>query len=74
MVLPAYQKTQDCRISLFCLAVRLMFAAIRTEFFQLQTFGRRTFVFSFAVVPIFALGALELNNFARHMAPVPFSL
>jgi hypothetical protein len=51
-----------------------MLAAIRTEFLHFQTFGCRPFVFGFAVVPIFALVALELNNFARHIAPVPFSL
>jgi hypothetical protein len=54
--------------------MRLMFAAVRAEFLHLQTLRRRPLVFGLAVVPIFAFGALELNNFARHVSPVSFLL
>jgi hypothetical protein len=46
--------------------VRLMLAALRTELFHFETFGGRLFVFRVAIVPIFALSALERNDFARH--------
>jgi hypothetical protein len=46
--------------------VRLMLAALRTELFHFKTLGRRLFVFRVAIVPIFALSALERDDFTRH--------
>jgi hypothetical protein len=49
------------------LAMRLMFAAKRTEFFHFKTLRGGPLIFGFAVIAIFALAALELNNFAWHV-------
>jgi hypothetical protein len=53
--------------------MRLMFAAVRAELLELDALGCRSLVFRLAVVPVFALAALELDNFTRHMALFPFS-
>jgi hypothetical protein len=47
--------------------MRLMFAAERAKLFQFNPFCRRPLVFRLAVVPVFALTALELNNFTWHL-------
>jgi hypothetical protein len=46
--------------------MRAMFPAERAELFELQPFGGRALVFCLAIVPVFALGALELNDFSWH--------
>jgi hypothetical protein len=47
--------------------MRLMFAAKRAELLQFNPFCRSPLVFRFAVVPVLALTALELNNFTWHL-------
>jgi hypothetical protein len=44
-----------------------MFPAERAELFQLQPLRRGALVLCLAVVPVFALGALELNDFSWHL-------
>jgi hypothetical protein len=51
--------------------MRLVLAAVRAELLQLDTLGRRSLIFRFAVVPILALAALELNDFTWHLALFP---
>ena len=53
-------------LRLLRLAVRLVFPAKRTEFFQLQPLGCSSLVLRLAVVPILAFTALELDNLTRH--------
>jgi hypothetical protein len=45
-----------------------MLAAKRTKLLELKTLCCGLFVFRVAVIPTFALVALQLNNFARHPA------
>jgi hypothetical protein len=47
--------------------MRLMFAAERAKLFQFNPLCRSPLVFRLAVVPVFALTALELNNFTWHL-------
>jgi hypothetical protein len=47
--------------------VRLVLAAVRAKLFQFQALCSSALVFGFAVIPVFALSALELNNFTRHL-------
>jgi hypothetical protein len=49
--------------------MRLMFAAVRAEFFQFDPLRSGAFIFCFAVVAVLALAALELNNLSRHNFP-----
>jgi hypothetical protein len=49
--------------------MRMMLAAERAELFQFYPFCSGAFIFRFAVVPVFAFAALELNNFSRHNFP-----
>jgi len=51
---------------LLCFPVLLMLAAVWAKLLHFQTFSRGSLVLGFAVVPVFALTALELNNFTRH--------
>jgi hypothetical protein len=51
--------------------MRLVLPAIGAKLLEFNTFGRRPFVLRFAVVAVFTLAALELNNFARH--PLSFT-
>jgi hypothetical protein len=46
--------------------MQLVLAAIGTELLQLQALGGSLLVLGFGIIPIFALGALERNNVARH--------
>jgi hypothetical protein len=53
----------------------LMLAAERAELFHFKTLRRGPLILGFAVIAIFALAALELNNFAWHDFPfLEFSL
>jgi hypothetical protein len=47
--------------------MRLMFAAERAELFHFKTLRGGPLILGFAVIAIFALAALELNNFAWHI-------
>jgi hypothetical protein len=51
---------------LFCLAVRLVFPAVRAKLLHFKALRGRPLVFGFAVIPVFALAALELNDLAWH--------
>jgi hypothetical protein len=62
----AYQKRPE---PLFSLPMRMMFTAKGTELFEFDALSGGAFIFGFAVVPIFAFAALELNNFSRHNFP-----
>jgi hypothetical protein len=46
--------------------VRLVLAAGGAKFFHLEPLGRRLLVFRAGVVPVFALLALERNDFSWH--------
>jgi hypothetical protein len=47
--------------------MRAMLAAERAELLQFQPLRRGALVLCLAVVPVFALGALELNDFSWHL-------
>jgi hypothetical protein len=47
--------------------MRLMLAAERAELFHFKTLRGGPLILGFAVIAIFALAALELNNFAWHI-------
>jgi hypothetical protein len=44
----------------------LVLAAIGAKFFHFQPLRGRAFILCLAVISVFALVALELNNFTRH--------
>jgi len=46
-----------------------MLAAEGAELFQFNPFRRSPLVLGLAIVPVFALAALELNNFTWHELP-----
>jgi hypothetical protein len=46
--------------------MRLVLAAAGAELFELETLGSRLLVLHVRVVPLFALVALERNDFACH--------
>jgi hypothetical protein len=43
-----------------------MFPTVGAEFFQFQPLSRGSLVLRFAVVPVLAFSALELDNLTRH--------
>jgi hypothetical protein len=45
----------------------LVLAAVGTELLEFQTFGRGLFVLGAGVVPVFALVALERDDFSWHV-------
>jgi hypothetical protein len=47
--------------------MRLMLAAERAELLHFKPLCRGALVFGLAVIAVFALTALELNNFAWHV-------
>ncbi len=49
--------------------MRLMLAAEGAELLHFQPLCRGPLVFGLAVIAVFALTALELNNFAWHVFP-----
>jgi hypothetical protein len=46
--------------------MRLVLPAIRAKLLEFETLRRGPLILCFAVVAVFALAALELNNFAWH--------
>jgi len=48
-------------------SVRLMFPTIRAELLHLETLSSRPLIFRFAVIPVLAFAALELNDFSWHL-------
>jgi heme/copper-type cytochrome/quinol oxidase subunit 1 len=54
--------------TLFNFLVRLVLAARRTEFAELQPFGGGLLVLGLAVVLAFALGALKRDDFSWHFS------
>jgi len=48
--------------------MQLVLAAMGTELLQLQPLGGSLLVLGFGIIPVFALGALERNDVARHDA------
>jgi hypothetical protein len=62
----SYQRSAFSLWASFRFPVRLVLPAIWAKLFHFQTLGRGLLVFRFAVVPVLALAALELNNFSRH--------
>jgi hypothetical protein len=62
-------------IPLLGFPMRVMFAAVRAEFFHFKTLGRRLFVLGACVVPVLALLALERDDFSWHCSlPLYFPL
>jgi hypothetical protein len=53
--------------SLLDFLVRVVLPAVRTELLHFQPFGGGFFVLGAGVVPVFALGALERDDFAWHL-------
>ena len=47
--------------------MRVVLAAVWTELLHFQPFGGGFFVLGAGVVPVFALGALERDNFSWHL-------
>jgi hypothetical protein len=47
----------------------LVFTAKRAKLLQFDPLRGGALIFGLAVVPVFALAALELNNFSRHNLP-----
>ena len=52
-------------------AVRPVFPTKGTEFLHFEALCRGLLIFRVRVVPVFALGALERNDFSRHCLPLP---
>ena len=59
-------QTNPAFTSLLGFPMRLVLAAVRTELFHFQTFGSGPLVLCFAVVPVLAFAALELNDLSWH--------
>jgi hypothetical protein len=51
--------------------VRPVLAAVRAEFFHLQTLGGRLLVLGVGVVPVFTFLALECDDFSWHFYIAP---
>jgi hypothetical protein len=47
--------------------MRLVLSAMRAELFEFQPFRSRFLVLGTGIVPVFALGALKRDDFARHI-------
>jgi hypothetical protein len=58
-------------LNLFRFAMRLVLAAVRTEFLHFQTLGGRLFILRACVVPVLAFLALECDDFSRHFLLPP---
>jgi hypothetical protein len=68
----AYAPKQTANFSLLYFLVRLMLAAKRAEFVELQPFGHSFLVLGLAIVLSLALSALQSNDFA-HSCSLLFS-
>jgi hypothetical protein len=51
-------------------AVRLVLPAVRTELLHLEAFRRGFLILRVRIVPVFALGALERDDFSWHKLPL----
>ncbi len=63
----AYAPTSRDNSSLLNFFVRLMLAAVRTEFTELDSFRRGLLVLCLGIIAVLALTALKSNNFAHSL-------
>ena len=67
---PDRHRTKPTAGDLLGFAVRLVLPAVRTELLHLEAFRRGFLILRVRIVPVFALGALERDDFSWHELPL----